>query len=89
MNKNRVVNISKYFFLLLFLLFFGSIMRIDAIQSKLEAGILYNDLVNLETEWKNSLSQLTYMTGISINDTLLCHQVISRIPEGFSPATIL
>jgi cobalt-zinc-cadmium efflux system outer membrane protein len=48
----------------------GSIMRIDAIQSKLEAGILYNDLVNLETEWKNSLSQLTYMTGISINDTL-------------------
>jgi cobalt-zinc-cadmium efflux system outer membrane protein len=70
MNKNRVVNISKYFFLLLFLLFFGSIMRIDAIQSKLEAGILYNDLVNLETEWKNSLPQLTYMTGISINDTL-------------------
>ena len=42
----------------------GSIMQIDAIQSNLEAGILYNQLLQAIAEWKNSLSYIAYMTGI-------------------------
>ena len=48
----------------------GSIMEIDAIQSKLEAGILLNELIHAFAEWKNSLAQISLMTGISQNDTL-------------------
>jgi cobalt-zinc-cadmium efflux system outer membrane protein len=48
----------------------GSIMEIDAIQSKLEAGILRNELIHAIAEWKNSLSQISMMTGISKVDTL-------------------
>jgi len=48
----------------------GSIMAIDAIQSKLEAGILLNELNHSLAEWKNSLSKISLMTGIMGNDTL-------------------
>jgi outer membrane protein, heavy metal efflux system len=48
----------------------GSIMEIDAIQSKLETGILLNELIHATSEWKNSLSDLSLMTGTSKNDTL-------------------
>jgi outer membrane protein, heavy metal efflux system len=48
----------------------GSIMEIDAIQSKLEAGILHNELIHVNAEWKNSLFQISLMTGISKTDTL-------------------
>ncbi len=49
----------------------GSIMQIDAIQSNLEAGILYNQLLQAIAEWKNSLAYIAFMTGISHRDTLL------------------
>lgn len=49
----------------------GSIMQIDAIQTKLEAGILFNDLILAVTEWKNSLSEITLMTGLSASVNLL------------------
>jgi len=48
----------------------GSITRIDAVQSKLEAGILQNELIHSKAEWENSLSRVTFYTGISKNDTL-------------------
>jgi len=48
----------------------GSIMEIDAIQTKLEAGILLNDLTHSMAEWKNSLSLISLMTGTNSNDTL-------------------
>jgi outer membrane protein, heavy metal efflux system len=48
----------------------GSIMEIDAIQSRLEAGILLNELIHAISEWKNSLSDISVMTGTSKNDTL-------------------
>ena len=48
----------------------GSIMEIDAIQSKLEAGILRNELIHASSEWKNSLLDVSLMTGTSKNDTL-------------------
>jgi cobalt-zinc-cadmium efflux system outer membrane protein len=47
----------------------GSIMEIDAIQSKLEAGILRNELIHAITEWKNALADISMMTGISKVDT--------------------
>jgi outer membrane protein, heavy metal efflux system len=48
----------------------GSIMEIDAIQSKLEAGILRNELIHSISEWKNSLWDISVLTGTSKNDTL-------------------
>ncbi len=48
----------------------GSIMEIDATQSRLEAGIIFNELIHAMVEWKNSLSKLSIMTGTSRKDTL-------------------
>jgi len=53
----------------------GSIKEIDAIQSKLEAGSLYNELIRGEADLKNSLIQLSQMTGKLKEDAL-------RIPDG-------
>jgi cobalt-zinc-cadmium efflux system outer membrane protein len=48
----------------------GSIMEIDAIQSKLEAGILLNDMIHAVSEWKNALSDISIITGIFKYDTV-------------------
>ncbi len=48
----------------------GSIMEIDAIQSKLETGILRNELIHAVSEWKNSLWDIAVLTGTSRKDTL-------------------
>lgn len=48
----------------------GSIMEIDAIQSKLEAGSLLNELLQAEADQKNALIQLSKMTGSLSQDTL-------------------
>jgi outer membrane protein, heavy metal efflux system len=49
----------------------GSAMLIDAIQSRLEAGILSNDLTHAIAEWKEALYQLSMMIGTSVKDTFL------------------
>ena len=41
----------------------GKIMEIDAIQSKLEAGMMYNELLQSESEMKNVLASLSIYTG--------------------------
>ncbi len=41
----------------------GKIMEIDAIQSKLEAGIMYNELLQSESDKKNALTSLLIYTG--------------------------
>ncbi|MBE0675039.1 MAG: TolC family protein [Bacteroidales bacterium] len=41
----------------------GVIMEIDAIQSKVEAGFLLNELFEAEAAWRNALILLTQMTG--------------------------
>jgi len=53
----------------------GSIMEIDAVQSKLEASSLFNELLQSEADLRNSLIQLSRMTGSLKLDTLI-------IPEG-------
>jgi cobalt-zinc-cadmium efflux system outer membrane protein len=50
-------------------LLMGSIMEIDAAQSKVEAGILLNELIQAEAEWKNALLQIAFMTGLPKSDT--------------------
>lgn len=47
----------------------GSIMEIDAIQSKLEAGTLLNELNQSLSEWKNSLASVSLMAGTANKDT--------------------
>jgi cobalt-zinc-cadmium efflux system outer membrane protein len=53
----------------------GTIMEIDAIQSKLEAGSLLNELLQSEADLNNSFTQLSQMTGSLDADSLL-------IPDG-------
>ncbi|HEY3390128.1 MAG TPA: TolC family protein [Prolixibacteraceae bacterium] len=48
----------------------GSIMEIDAIQSKLEAGSLLNEVLQAEADLKNADTQLSQMTGSLAADTL-------------------
>ena len=48
----------------------GSIMAIDALQSKLEAGSLLNELLQAEADLKNSFIQLSMITGSAGQDTL-------------------
>jgi outer membrane protein, heavy metal efflux system len=48
----------------------GSIMEIDAVQSRLEAGIQLNGLLQAEAEWKNAFTQIALMTGASKSDTV-------------------
>jgi cobalt-zinc-cadmium efflux system outer membrane protein len=49
----------------------GSIMKINAVQSKLEAGMLMNELLQADANRRNALYQLNLMAGISTVDTLL------------------
>ncbi len=48
----------------------GSIMEIDAVQSKLEAGILKNELIQAEADRYNALTELSLMAGLANSDTL-------------------
>lgn len=48
----------------------GSIMEIDAIQSKLETGILFNEMIHAISEWKNALSDISIITGTFKFDTV-------------------
>ena len=53
----------------------GSIMEIDAIQSKLEAGSLFNELLQSEADLNNSFIHLSQMTGSLQADSIL-------VPDG-------
>ncbi len=48
----------------------GKIMEIDAIQSKLEAGIMYNELIQSETEVNNAFASLSLFTGTKESSVL-------------------
>lgn len=50
----------------------GKIMEVDAIQSKLEAHILQNELLQAEAEMKNAFAALSLYTGTVHSDTLYC-----------------
>ncbi|KAA6305952.1 Cobalt-zinc-cadmium resistance protein CzcC, partial [termite gut metagenome] len=48
----------------------GKITYTDAVQSKLEAGMAYNDLMQAQTELYNSYASLGLWTGVFSHDTL-------------------
>ena len=50
---------------------FGEISEVTARQSKLEARTILNEVIDAETEWKNSLLELDKYINKSLNDTIL------------------
>ena len=50
---------------------FGDISEVTARQSKLEARTIYNDLLEAESEWQNSLLDLSLLMNRPSNDTIL------------------
>lgn len=56
----------------------GKIMEVDAIQSKLEAHILQNELLQASAEMRNTFATLALYTGTVSADTLYCPQAALR-----------
>jgi cobalt-zinc-cadmium efflux system outer membrane protein len=48
----------------------GQIKEIDAVQSRVEAGIIYNELLQVKADLHNSFSILHTLTGVLAKDTL-------------------
>ena len=48
----------------------GKIMEVEAIQSKLEADIMYNEVLQAETDLKQAYMQLSLFVGTTVTDTL-------------------
>ena len=68
----------------------GKIMEIDAIQSRLEAGILKNELLQAETDLHNAFSNLNLLTGSGALDTLYVPDASLRIsPRDFVLADLI
>jgi outer membrane protein, heavy metal efflux system len=62
----------------------GSNSEMDNLQGQLEAGVLLNEVLQAEAEWKNSLAALTHMTGTSTLDTLyLPSEPMQKIQRDF------
>lgn len=68
----------------------GKIMEIDAIQSRLEAGILKNELLQAETDLHNAFSNLNLLTGSVALDSLYVPDASLRIsPRDFVLADLI
>jgi len=68
----------------------GKITEVDAIQSRLEAGILRNELLQSETELYNAFSNLNMLTGKLEKDVLFCPEASLHItPREFIPDELL
>ena len=48
----------------------GQIREVDATQSRVEAGVLRNELLQAGAELKNAFSNLNFLTGTFSTDTL-------------------
>lgn len=48
----------------------GKIMEVEATQSHLEAGMMYNEVLQAETELNNACASLSVLMGRAYNDTL-------------------
>ncbi|RHJ85429.1 TolC family protein [Parabacteroides sp. AM08-6] len=63
----------------------GKIMEIDATQSRLEAGILQNELLQAGAELHNAFSNLNLLTGTTARDTLFQPEATLRMtPRDFA-----
>lgn len=59
----------------------GKIMEVEAIQSKLEANIMYNEVLQAETEMKQACTVLSTFTGTAVTDTLFWPAETLQKPE--------
>lgn len=59
----------------------GKIMEVEAIQSKLEAGIMHNEVLQAESDLQNAYTTLSFMMGASAKDTLYCPEGILEVNE--------
>ena len=48
----------------------GKIMEVESIQSRLEADIMYNEVLQAETDLKQAYMQLSLFVGTTVTDTL-------------------
>ena len=68
----------------------GKIMEIDATQSRLEAGILQNELLQAGAELHNAFSSLNLLTGTASRDTLFQPEALLRtVSRDFVMADLL
>lgn len=59
----------------------GKIMEVEAIQSKLEAGIMYNEVLQAKTDLELAYTQLSPFTGTAVTDTLFNPSESLQKPE--------
>ena len=59
----------------------GKIMEVEATQSHLEAGMMYNEVLQAETELNNACASLSLLMGRAYNDTLYRPDDNLRHPE--------
>ncbi len=68
----------------------GSIMKVDARQSKLEAGKMLNNVYQGEVQWKMSLVNLSLLLGMQQTDSLIYpHGDFSKFAREFSLAALI
>lgn len=68
----------------------GKIMEVDATKSRLEAGILYNELLQAGADLQNAFAGLNLLTGTMSHDTLYQPEaVLHTSPRDFSMADLL
>jgi cobalt-zinc-cadmium efflux system outer membrane protein len=68
----------------------GKIMEIDATQSRLEAGILHNELLQSEVDLHNAFANLNLLTGCLAKDTLFCPEATLHLaPQSFILSELL
>jgi len=68
----------------------GKIMEIDATQSRLEAGILHNELLQSEVDLHNAFAYLNLLTGCLAKDTLFRPEATLHLaPQSFILSELL
>lgn len=68
----------------------GKIMEIDATQSRLEAGILHNELLQAGADLQNAFANLNLLTGTLAHDTLFQPEADLHLPpRDFAMADLL
>lgn len=68
----------------------GKIMEIDATQSRLEAGILHNELLQAGADLQNAFANLNLLTGTLAHDTLFQPKADLHLPSrDFAMADLL
>lgn len=58
----------------------GQIREVDAIQTRVEAGVLRNEFLQAGADLQNAFSGLNFLTGTAVQDTLYCPEGLQATP---------